>query len=410
MPGPGYAFVDEAERANLLAVLDEWQRNRFNPDGPQDELQIRVLERELRERLGARHVVTVNSGTSALLAALAALDLGPSDEVIVPGYMFVASIAAIVHAGATPVLAEIDASLTLDPADVRAKITPNTRAIMPVHMLGAPSDMTTLMEIAREHDLKVIEDNCQAAGGTYFGRILGTIGDAGAFSLNPYKVITAGDGGFVTLAEEHSYQRAYSFIDHGFFPIRQEEGSGDALLGLNLRMTEFTAAVGRAQLAKLDTVLSATRTVKKQLADAIGAHSGVTRRTLHDAAGECGTLLVYIFESAQAARDVAEALDTKTLLHSPKHYYGGIPALPALASGTGRPTPLRPALPAERRESYLPGALSHTDDVLDRALALSVGVHDPYLGAGFGAHVYSVAPEIEAAADRVRAVFDKVLT
>ncbi|MFI9024102.1 DegT/DnrJ/EryC1/StrS family aminotransferase [Streptomyces sp. NPDC053560] len=410
MPGPGYAFFGEEERANVQQVLNAWSRSTAAHSYPLGDLtQTRLFEQEAARRLGSPYCLSVNSGTSALLTALAALDIGPGDEVIVPGYLYVASVAAVVHSGATPVVAEIDETLTLDPADVRARITPRTKALMPIHMLGAPCDMAALQGIADEHGLPVLEDVAQACGGTYHGRPLGSFGRAAAFSLNMFKVITACDGGFLLTADDRTFQRAYGFHDHGWFPYRREEGPGDRILGLNLRMTELTAAVARAQLARLDTVLARTRAQRNALAALIPLRHGLARRPSHDPAGDCATVLVHLFEDRAAAEAVAKRLGTRTLLHSPKHYYGGLPELRALAAGDARSCPSRRPEPAWPRQDFRPGALPRTDDVLGRAVALTVGLSDTYLGADAGVTVFSGPDEIAAAAERFRATADEVL-
>lgn len=393
MPGPGYAHFGDEERANVNEVLDQWQRTRLSYGRPQGPTFVSRFEASARQVFGARHAVSVNSGTSALLAALAAVGIGRGDEVIVPGYTFIASIASIVHRGATPVLAEIDESLTLDPVDVERRITPRTRAIMAVHMLGAPCDLTALRKIADRHGLLVIEDAAQACGATYDGQALGTFGAMGAFSLNPYKVITSGDGGFVLTDNPDLHRRAHAYKDHGRYPA--EGAAGDPLFGLNLRMPELSAAVACAQLGKLPTVLVQTRAVKRRLAQAIPERDGVRRRTLHDRAGECGTLLVYLFDRAADAQAVASALESCTLLESGQHYYGNMRQLTAAKDDVaGR--------------DLRPGALPQTDDCLARAVAVSVGVSDRHLGAGFGATVHSSEAEITWIAGRfnkaVRAV------
>ncbi|MER0477456.1 DegT/DnrJ/EryC1/StrS family aminotransferase [Streptomyces sp. Edi2] len=401
MPGPGYRFFGDEERANVMAVLDRWYARREAFDDPGEGEWVRRFERAAAERFGTAHCLGVNSGTSALVAALVGLGIGPGDEVIVPGYMFVASIAAVLHCGADVVLAEVDESLTLDPADVRARITPRTRAIMPVHMLGAPADMTALRDLADKHGLQLLEDCAQSAGGSYRGRPLGTLGSAGAFSLNHYKVITSLQGGFVLSDAPLVFQRAYSFHDQGWFPYRQDRGEGDLLLGMNLGLGELNAAVALAQLNKLDLILGRIRDVKRRLVEAVGELPGVRGRTLHDPAGECGTVAVYVFEDAAHAQDVADRLGTRTLLDSPTHYYAGLPALTAFGRGDRSTVPFRapggrPAHPFE------PGALPRTDSILARSLALATGLSDGYLGPGTGVHADSSNAEIDHAADTFR--------
>lgn len=411
MPGPGYAFFGEEERRNVLEVLQRWEdttRIHSNPYG--DDSQVRRLAREVAQKLGSPYCLPVNSGTSALVTGFAALGIGPGDEVIVPGYMYVASISSIVVAGATPVLAEIDETLTLDPEDVRRRITPNTRAVMAVHMLGASSDMAALGSIASEHGLHLIEDTAQACGGTYRGHALGTLGDVGAFSTNVFKVITGGDGGFLLIRDEHVFQRAYSFHHHGWFPHMQETGPGDLLIGVNLRMSEFTAAVVRAQVGKLEQILGRTRQLQQDLVDLIPERVGMRRRRLHDPAGDCATVLVHQFDDVEAANAVARGLGTPTLVQSAKHWYGGLPQLQMLGSGAGQSYPFRRTEPPGlRSQRYEPGALPGTDDILSRSVALTVGLSDTYTGAHFGVNVFSGPEEVRVVAEKFNATVDEVL-
>ncbi|WP_157250541.1 DegT/DnrJ/EryC1/StrS family aminotransferase [Nonomuraea typhae] len=399
MAGPGFSFFGAEERKNIDVVMRTWALNRHAHDVPQYTSFVRRFELASESVFGAPYCVAVNSGTSALLTALAALGVGPGDEVIAPGYTFIAPIAAIVHAGAVPVLAEVDESFTLDPADVEARITPRTRAIMAVHMLGAPCDLEALRKLADRHRLLLVEDVAQSCGATFRGRHVGTYGHAGAFSLGQFTVITSGDGGFVLLPDEHLYRRAYSFQNQGWYPGRTDWGKGDVLFGLNLRMSELAGAVACAQLEKLDQVLAACRHRKHRLLMAIPDLSGfgVRRRTLHDPAGECGTLLVYVFDQPAHAQAVAKALDTGTMAQSGRHYYGHMPALTAIQAGEVAPCPFqRPA----RTQDYRVGALPFTDALLSRSVAISVGVSDSYMGAGFGLTVRSLDDEIDEVADR----------
>ena len=164
--------------------------------------KVATLEKEFAKYCGAKYALATSSGTASLVSSILALGLQPGDEVIVPAYTFVASYSALIFPGIVPVLAEIDESLTLDPNDIEHRITPKTKAIMPVHMLGNPSNMDRIMEIAKKHNLLVIEDACQAAGASYKGKKIGTIGNIGAFSLNIFKTINTGDGGLVVTNDE----------------------------------------------------------------------------------------------------------------------------------------------------------------------------------------------------------------
>jgi dTDP-4-amino-4,6-dideoxygalactose transaminase len=400
MPGPGWYFIDGEEERLVAEVIGSRELSRYRFDQGPDDAPSMVwhFEREVERYLGVPHCLGTNSCTTALLTALSALGIGPGDEVIVPGYTFIASIAAIVYARAVPVLAEVDDSLTLDPDDVRRKITPRTRAILCVHMLGAPCDMDALEAIAREHGLLLVEDVAQACGGEYRGRRLGSFGDAGAFSLNVFKTITAGDGGWLAVRDRDVYERAFAFHDHGFKPHRMGVADAESVLGLNFKMHELTGAVALAQVRKLPRILDAVRTQKRSLAEAIGEVGRSRPRRLNDAAGECGSLLVLTFDGAATAREVAEALGVCTLLDSGRHYYGAMPQLlhRRVPYADGCPFDCA-AHPTER--TYHRGMLPRTDDLLSRSVALSVGVVDSYLGAGFGVNVRSSPHEVRQVAE-----------
>ncbi|MFF0146669.1 dTDP-4-amino-4,6-dideoxygalactose transaminase [Amycolatopsis sulphurea] len=408
MSGPGYLFLGDEEKALVQQALDGWQLNRYRFGESAEPSMVHTLEREFEQRTGAAHCLAVNSCTSALLTALTALGVGPGDEVIVPGYTFIASIAAIVHRGAIPVLAEIDETLTLSPEDVTRRITPATKAILAVHMLGAPADLGELRRIADEHGLFLIEDAAQACGGRYRGRALGTVGDAGAFSLNLFKIITSGDGGLLTLADDNAYERAFAFHDHGFKPLRQGIADADSLFGMNLRMHELSGAVALGQLRKIDDILATLRKQKTAFLDALGELPGVTRRRITDPDGECCSFLVLRFESVAVARGVAARLGTSTLIDSGRHYYGNMPQLLARRTPTPAEHPFScPAHPTGRR--YEANMLPRTDDILARSITLSVGVVDAYLGSGVGITPLSSPAEITAAAQSVQLAVNEVV-
>ena len=270
MPGPGAYFFGEEERKELLDVMETGYLSRYGKeDDPMFKHKVVTFEKEFAKYIGTRNAVAVNGGTGALITSLAALGIGPGDEVIVPGYTFIASISSIIYAKAIPILAEIDESLNIDPKDIRKKITKRTKAVMPVHMLGNPCDMDNIMEIAEEFGLYVVEDSCQALGATYKGKKLGSIGDIGAFSLNNNKTITTGDGGVVVIDDDNLYERAFGFHDQGHKPYRMGLEIGHrSLIGMNLRINELTGAVALAQLRKTDNIISMLRDKKRKLKNA----------------------------------------------------------------------------------------------------------------------------------------------
>ena len=239
------------------------------------------FESRLASMIGAKHVLTVNGGTSALICALAGAGIGPGDEVLVPAYTWMATAAAPVMVGAVPVLVDIDESLTIDPADIERKITPHTRAIMPVHMLNLPCNMDAIMAIAKKRKLLVIEDACQSVGVRYKDRYCGAIGDAGAFSFNAYKNINIGEGGAVITSEDRIFARARQYHDLGAAVRNHEETFNEpAFVGVNMRATELEGAMLGAQLSKLAPMLKRLRK-RRQMFEPILAKSGKFRVSPH---------------------------------------------------------------------------------------------------------------------------------
>jgi dTDP-4-amino-4,6-dideoxygalactose transaminase len=233
MAGPGSDLIGEEEKKAVLEVIEAGYLFRYGEKtNPNFKAKVWQLEEDFSRYCGTRHSIAVNSGSSALLVALSALGIGPGDEVIVPGYTFIASISSIIFARAIPILAEVDETLNLDPEDVRQKITPRTKAIMLVHMLGNPGRIDEIKKIADDHKLFLIEDCAQALGATYKGKPVGSYGQIGTFSFNFYKTITAGEGGMVTTSDEALYKRAFAIHDQGHLPLRRgiEEGNR-AVLG-----------------------------------------------------------------------------------------------------------------------------------------------------------------------------------
>lgn len=390
MPGPGSYLVGEEEIAEVLEVLKSGHLYRYgDPDDPKFKRKVHTLETDFAKYVGTTHAVAVNSGTAALWISMKALDIGPGDEVIVPAYTYVATYTAALFAGATPILAEVDESLTLDLADVEARITDKTKAIVPVHMLGNPARMDALMALADKKGLVVLEDCAQAGGASFQGQKVGSIGRMGGFSLNYFKTFTAGDGGLIVTSEEELFIRAFGMHDQGHKPHRlgTEVGRRD-ILGMNFRINEMTGAVALAQLRKLDGITDTLRSKKNKLKASLGPLPGVKYRTLHDPEGECGTLCTLIFDDVAHARRTCERLGTKTVSESGWHVYSNMEHIIRELDSRGHDVRL--------------GAFPKTDDLLARAVNLSVGVVDGGLGSGFGINIRSTDEEIQAKADLVK--------
>jgi dTDP-4-amino-4,6-dideoxygalactose transaminase len=389
MPGPGFYFFGHEERCEVEEVLQSGHLSRYGKeDDPDFKQKVFTLEAEFANKMGARHCVAVNSGTGALMASFVSAGLHPGDEVLVPGYTFIASMSSVIAVGGVPVLVDIDESLTMDPADAARKITPKTRFILPVHMLGNPCDMEPVMALAEKHNLTVVEDCCQALGASYRGRRVGNYGALGTFSLNNYKVINSGDGGLLITNDDELYQRAFAFHDQGHFPLRQGVEVGNrTLLGINMRMNELTGAFALAQLRKLDLILSTLRDKKGKFKQAIqaGGIRNMTFRRINDP-DECATLLTIQFADETLADKVARALNSNTIYYSGWHVYNNMEQFLAYQLADGS----RP---------YQKNMLPQTDHILRCSINLSVGVVDPGLGADFGINALTPDEEIFRKAD-----------
>lgn len=418
MPGPGMEWVGEEEIQEVLEVLRGGYLFRYgDTTGPHADARflgkVYRCEQEVARYAGVPYAVAVNSGTSALLTALAALGIGPGDEVIVPGFTYIASISSIVYARAIPVLAEIDETFNLDPEDVEARITPQTRAIMAVHMMGNPARLDELKRIADERGVPIIEDCAQAFGATYRGRATGSIGKIGAYSFNVYKTITSGDGGMVVTGDEELYRRAFAFHDQGHLPMRTGVEIGERpFFGLDFRFTELQAAVLLAQFRKLPRLLDRLRANKKRYKDAIRDLPGLQFREITDPEGECATMLTLMLPTAEVASRLAAELGTKVVARAGWHVYNNMEQL------MQQRMPARVACPFtcfgrfsgdDREVRYRQGMLPQTDGLLERALNISIGVSDPGLSSGYGVTIRDEAASVERHAAGFRKVAEKYL-
>ncbi len=311
---PGGMRIASEEEAEVLEVLQA--KRLFRYYGPYEgPSKVAELEQAFSAYMGTKHALAVTSGTAALVCALQGLGIGPGMEVILPAYTWIASASAVVAVGAVPVMAEVDESLTLDADDFERKITPYTRAVMPVHMRGAPCRMDRIMEVARRHGLKVLEDTAQADGASFLGQKLGSIGDAGAFSLQFNKIITSGEGGMVVTSDGDLHIRAVMFHDV-IGGLRNNVPADQILPGINFRMPELLAAVALVQLRRLDGLLSDMRLRKRMIKEnisAIARQKGIQFRTLNDADGDAALAMIFFVPEPERARPVSEALNAEGL-------------------------------------------------------------------------------------------------
>jgi 8-amino-3,8-dideoxy-alpha-D-manno-octulosonate transaminase len=311
--GPGVSLIGDEEIEAAADVLRSGRLFRFQPDS-----QVRAFEREAASWIGTNHALMVNSGTSALICALSALGIGPGDEVIVPAYTYIATPAAVVAVGAVPIIAEIDESLGLDPMDVERKITPYTRAIIPVHMQGVPCRLQQLADIAKRHGLLIVEDCCQCIGGLYHGRVVGTLGAAGAWSLNYFKIITCGEGGLVFMDDQRAYERACFAADPALPMWMRDTIPTDGWLDRPFsaqcyRPSELLGAIARVQLHRLDAILAHMRSLKRAFLDALQPSRAYGLQHVDDPNGDCGVSAAIIVRPDVSASRFAEALTAEGL-------------------------------------------------------------------------------------------------
>ncbi len=401
MPGPGLDLIGDEEIAEVTDVLRTHHLSRFGlDDDPTFGAKVRRFENEVAALAGVRYALATNSGSSAIWLALIGLGIGPGDEVIVPGFTYVASISSIVYARAVPVLAEIDQTFDLDPADVEARIGPRTKAIIVVHMLGNPARITELREIADRHGIPLIEDAAQAFGATYRGRMVGGFGTIGAYSFNEYKTITCGDGGMVVTDDEDLYRRCFAMHDQGHSPHRLGlEVGRRPFLGMNFRMTELEGAVLVAQLRRLDHIRSRLRANRDIVAAGVREVPALEFRELPDPDGDLATHLVVVFPSIDLARRITSELGSITLADSGWHVYNNMEHLLDRRTATGRGCPFDCECHGDGGPGYRAGMLPATDGLLARSMSIGIGIVDPNL-APFGLRITDDADAARRCAER----------
>ncbi len=379
---PGFEIFGEEEKKEIMDVLNTGVlfRYEFN-EQRKGVFKVRQFEEKFAAYCGSAHAQAVTSGTAALKVALKALGVGPGDEVVTQGFTFVATWEAILEVGALPVFTEIDTTLNMDPEDLKRKISPQTKCIIPVHMLGAPAKIETIVTIAAEHGIPVLEDTAQAAGCRIRGRHVGSFGTCGTFSFDSVKTITTGEGGMIITDDVELWRSMSEYQDHGHdhkVNPGARGGEGRRFIGFNYRMMELQGAIGLAQLAKLDDMVSAQQKNKSVIKETAAGIPGVTFRELIDESGDSATFFAFTLQDKEHCRRVNESLkkDGQGAINFAENTWHFYPRWEHLLGGK---TLTRGGYPfaepgGKRRIVYDPLVLPQSSSLLERTLVYPVSI------------------------------------
>ncbi|WP_234051750.1 MULTISPECIES: DegT/DnrJ/EryC1/StrS aminotransferase family protein [unclassified Xanthobacter] len=385
LPGAHWIGAEELELVERVVRA----RSPFRFYGPDLQHMVDTLESEWCSTFGHRHALGVSCGTAALSIAVSALGLGPGDEVLVPGYLWVSCVSAVVRAGAIPRLVDIDDTFTLDPEDLVRKIGPHTRAVLMVHMSGAPGRVQEVARICREKGLRLIEDCAQTAGASSHGQPVGTFGDIAIFSFQLNKNMTSGDGGLITSNDDELFRRIVALHDLGY--PRNAQGRLDTsdedcqLWGVGARMSELAGAMALAQLRKLPKITGAMRDAKWRIRNALSDIPGLSFRTIPDPAGDSGPFLIMMLPDEATAKRFIECVRAEGISGPPgslacvtmrewgMHWYSNIPSLVHKRSNSRDGFPwTHPANAFGADYDYSAGALPHCDALHARSALIAI--------------------------------------
>jgi len=371
-----YRMGDEEWNA-LKKIIKSKQLFRVGEPAEGHFQEVIQFEKEWAEKIGTKYALLMSGGgTSAMIAALVGMNIGPGDEVIIPAYTFMATPTAVLAVGAIPVIAEIDETLTIDPSDIKKKISKYTKAIIPVHMVGMPSDMDRIMKIARKQKIKVLEDACQADGGSYKKKRLGSIGDAGAFSFNYFKIISCGEGGGLVTNSTKIIEKALIYHDCGcnFWPYLKKF-SIPIFSGVQYRASEIMGAVLRVQLKRLDTILADLRSIKNIFINELSDEAGIQFIPSYDPEGDCAVVAAFQFEDEQKARKFATSEDINGWLpiDTGRHIYiNWDPVLNKLAGPNPALNPFNLPQNKNLNHKYSKDMCKQSLDILNRTVFISL--------------------------------------
>ncbi|MCK5163992.1 MAG: DegT/DnrJ/EryC1/StrS family aminotransferase [Desulfobacula sp.] len=308
---PGFEIFGDEEKKQVADVLETGVLFRYGFEGARNgHFKALEFEKKLCQITGSKYSHLCSSGTAALCTALNACGIGAGDEVIVPPFTFVATFEAVINAGAIPVFGEIDETLCLNPDKLSDVITSKTRAVVPVHMCGSMARIDEIKNVCDKKGLVLLEDACQSIGATYQGKALGTFGLAGCFSFDSVKTVTCGEGGGIITDNKQVYEKADQYADHGHDHLGGPDRGADdhPIIGTNYRISELNAAVGLAQLNKLDQILDTQRKNKFAIKDAMADLPEVSFRYIPDAKGDSATFLSFFLPTENRAKQIAQNL------------------------------------------------------------------------------------------------------
>ena len=379
----GAELIGKEEIKEVMDVLKTGVFARYAFDKERQGIwKVRDFEKDFAKYCGTQYALGVTSGSAALKVALTALDVGPGDEVICPAFTFMATYEAVLEVGGIPVMADIDDTLNLDPDDIPNKLTPRTKAVIPVHMCGAPARIDKIMKVANKYNLLVLEDNAQGLGASFKGKKLGSFGQMGIFSFDHYKTITTGEGGMVITNDLDLYERAEWYHDHGHDHLSPVSRAldGRTILGFNYRMNELQGAIGLAQLRKLDRVIAAQRKNQAAVMEALSGVPGIKFRGMPDPEGDSATFLAFNLPAEEQTKAFqkalkAEGLDTVRFKDNFWHYVPNWEHFLAKSTANSLKNPFSD--PRNRKATYSRKAIPHAEDLLGRTLIMGISVKMP---------------------------------
>ncbi len=379
---PGFELFGDEEKQQVQDVLDTGVLFRYEFKEQRNNIyKVREFEEKFARYTGSGYGQAVTSGTTALKVALKALGIGPGDEVITQGFTFVATWEAILEVGAIPVFSEIDETLNMDPADLKRKLSQKTACIIPVHMLGSAARVNEIIAIAEEAGVPVLEDTAQAAGCRINGKHLGTFGRCGTFSFDSVKTMTTGEGGMIITDDQKLWKEMSEYHDHGHDHAQNpggRGGEGRSFIGTNYRMMEIQGAIGLAQLAKLDGMVSAQQKNKARLMESINSIPGVSFRHQMDPAGDSATFLAFMLQDEAHCKKVKHVLQENgagaiCFAENTWHFYPRWEHLLSAATQTRSGWPFADA-GGRKRVVYDPDCLPHSAALIARTLVYPISI------------------------------------